>query len=171
MVMDVGKQIVLLKHMSARELQAKYREVFGEPTAACNKDFLFKRIVWRMQALAEGDLSERARRRAAELARDADLRTTIPRPPPVSAGAEHRTVTSRVPYPCDGRLPPPGTVLSRTYRGRAHLVTVLPDGFEYEGRAFHSLSAIAKIITGSHWNGYLFFKLPKPQEQSEETDA
>jgi hypothetical protein len=169
-MLDVGKQAALLKQMGVAELRAKYAEVFGEPTRTGNKDFLFKRIIWRMQALAEGDLSERARRRAAELARDADLRTTIPRPPAVSAGAGHRTVTATVPHPGDGRLPPPGTVLTRMYRGRPHNVTVLPDGFEYDGQVFGTLSAVAKAITGSHWNGYLFFKIAKPKEPAEEAD-
>lgn len=170
-MLDVGKQAAMLRQMGVNELRAKYAEVFGEPTRTGNKDFLFKRIIWRMQALAEGDLSERARRRAAELARDADLRTMIPRPPEVSAGTEHRTVTVTVPHPGDERLPPPGTVLTRMYRGRPHNVTVLPDGFEYDGHVFGTLSAVAKAITGSHWNGYLFFKLVKPQDEPEESDA
>ena len=81
MTLDIGKQIAVLRQMTVRELREKYEEVFGEPTRAGNKDFLFKRIAWRLQSLAEGDLSERARQRAAELARDADLRTTEPRAP------------------------------------------------------------------------------------------
>ena len=57
------------------------------------------------------------------------------------------------------RLPVPGTVLTRTYRGRRVAVQVLPSGFEYEGRVYRSLSAVAKAVTGSHWNGHLFFGL------------
>lgn len=64
MAMYVGKEIADLKQMSVRELREKYEAVFGEPTRAGNRDWLFKRIAWRIQALAEGDLSERARRRA-----------------------------------------------------------------------------------------------------------
>ena len=62
------------------------RSPFWEPTRAANKDFLFKRIARRIQSLAEGDLSERARRRAEALARDADLRTTAQRTPPTTTG-------------------------------------------------------------------------------------
>ena len=76
MTTDIGKQLAELNQMTVRELREKYEDVFGEPTWAGNKDFLFKRIAWRIQSLAEGDLSERARRRADVLARDADLWTS-----------------------------------------------------------------------------------------------
>jgi hypothetical protein len=116
--------------------------------------------------LAEGDLSERARRRAAELARDADLRlnpphrqeTTTP-PPPQPVG---------IPASVDPRLPPPGTILARPYKGQLVQVQVLTDGFAYAGRVYASLSAVAKAITGSHTNGYLFFRntLNNPKENA-----
>jgi hypothetical protein len=59
----------------------------------------------------------------------------------------------------DPRLPPPGATLTRLYKGRQLRVTVLHNGFAYEGRVFASLSALAKAITGSHCNGFLFFRL------------
>lgn len=59
----------------------------------------------------------------------------------------------------DIRLPPPGSMLSRTYKGRDLIVTILESGFEFEGRRYRSLSAIAKAVTGAHWNGMLFFGL------------
>jgi hypothetical protein len=59
----------------------------------------------------------------------------------------------------DGRLPLPGTLITRVYKGRTLRVTVLADGFEYEGERFGSLSAVAKAITGTHTNGYHFFRL------------
>ncbi len=165
--LNVGREIALLKQMTVRELREKYETVFGEPTRAGNKDFLFKRIIWRLQAQAEGDLSERARRRAAELARDADLRTTAPR---TSAPGARGAITSgakRAPAVADERVPPPGSVLTRIYRGRAHHVVVREDGFEYENQVLRSLSAVAKAITGSHWNGLLFFKIAKPKEAAD----
>src|SRR4051794_6189844 len=145
--------------MGVAALRQKYLEVFGEPSRSGNKAYLFKKLAWRLQSLAEGGLSERALRRAEELARDADLRTTVPRPPKESVGAAARTVVLAAPSSADGRdrLPIPGTVLTRTYRGKHVAVTVLPDGFEFEGQTYKSLSAIAKAVTGSHWNGYLFF--------------
>ncbi len=163
MAIDIGKQLAELKQMAVRELREKYAEVFGEPTRAGNKDFLFKRIAWRIQSLAEGDLSERARRRAEELARDCDLRTTAPRTNPPTdrrSGAKNVTPAATI---ADERIPPPGTVLTRVYRGQAYDVIVREDGFEYDGEVYRSLSAVAKMITGSHWNGLLFFKIAKPK--------
>jgi hypothetical protein len=160
MVTYIGKQLAELKQMTVRELREKYEAVFGEPTRAGNRDFLFKRIAWRIQSLAEGDLLERARRRAELLARDADLQTTAPRTPLATVGANDAKPSASL---ADERVPPPGTVLTRVYRGQAYHVVVHDDGFEYDGRVFRSLSAIAKMITGSHWNGLLFFKLAKPK--------
>src|SRR5260370_29949765 len=68
-----------LERLTMAELRARYAELFGECTAVKNRTWLLRRVAWRLQALAEGDLSERARQRAAELANDADLRTTVPR--------------------------------------------------------------------------------------------
>src|SRR6266568_8614582 len=79
MHVNVAKEVAALRTMSVGELRVRYSEVFGEPARTGHKVWLIKRIVWRLQALAEGDLSERARRRAAELANDADLRLSPPR--------------------------------------------------------------------------------------------
>ncbi len=155
--MNVGQEIALLKKMVVAELRTKYAEVFGEATRAGNKDWLVKRITWRMQAKAEGDLSERARRRAEELACDADLRTTSPR----TAPAPEVATGPRIPAPFwnERRLPPAGTILVREYKGQRREVLVLPRGFEFEGVVYKSLSAVAKAISGSHVNGYHFFRL------------
>ena len=159
----VNQQLAALSGMGVAALRQKYLEVFGEPSRSGTKDYLFKKLAWRIQSLAEGGLSERARRRAEELARDADVRTTVPRPPKVTADAGTRTVVMKAPVAdWRDRLPIPGTVLTRTYRGRHVAVTVLAnDQFEWEGQTYRSLSAIAKAVTGSHWNGYLFFGLTK----------
>lgn len=163
MAINVGKELAELKGLTVAQLREKYREVFGEPTRAGNKDFLFKRIAWRIQSLAEGDLSERARRRADLLARDADLRTTAPRGPSTATGRTGATGPETSAAPADERIPPPGAVLTRVYRGQTYHVVVHVGGFEYDGQVFRSLSAIAKMITGSHWNGLLFFKIAKPK--------
>ncbi len=157
--MNVGKEIAMLKKMTVAELRRKYAEVFGEDTRAANKDWLVKRIAWRMQALAEGDLSERARRRAAELANDADLRMTPPKMAPsnvLEAGPKEPISLKN-----ESRVPPPGTILVRKYKGRRLEVTVLTEGFEFDGQVFKSLSAVAKAITGQHCNGFHFFRLKK----------
>jgi hypothetical protein len=111
-----------------------------------------------MQANEEGDLTTRAKRRAEELANDADLRTHTPRSKP-EAEDQGDTVTAAVHFGHDTRVPMPGAMLRREYKGREIVVRVLPRGFEYEGEIYRSLSAVALAITGSHWNGYHFFKL------------
>ena len=74
----VEQAVAAVDRMTLAQLREKYLELFGEPTRSGNRDFLFKRLAWRVRSLAEGTLSERARRRAGELARDADIRTTLP---------------------------------------------------------------------------------------------
>ena len=143
-------QIEELRKLPATALQAKYLELFGEESRSGNRQFLFRRVAWRLQALAEGDLSERARARARELANDADLRVQ-PVKAFLNASASH--------YGPDRRLPASGTILRRSFKGRNLEVTVLDDGFEFEGRRYQSLSAIASEVAGSRWNGFAFFAL------------
>jgi len=156
MHVNVAKEVVTLRAMSVGELRVRYAEVFGEPARTGHKVWLIKRIVWRLQALAEGDLTERARRRAAELANDADLRLYPPRSAQVVSSDKDATTRAQQP---DHRLPPIGRTLSRFYKGRLLHVRILPKGFEFDGVVYQSLSAVAKAITGSHTNGYLFFRL------------
>src|SRR4029077_1148433 len=82
--MNLAQDIAALPTLSVSQLRLRYAEIFGETTNAGHKGWLVKRIAWRLQALAEGDLSERARQRAAELANDADLRLNPPKPKPTS---------------------------------------------------------------------------------------
>jgi Protein of unknown function (DUF2924) len=161
MRVNLGKELAALRRMAVSELRTRYAEVFGEPTTVRHKDWLVKRIIWRLQALAERDLTERARRRAAELANDADLRRKAPKSPPATPAAGPRTRTGHLQSPGDRRLPPPGSTIKRVYKGQTHDVKVLPTGFEFEGELYKSLSAVAKQITCSHCNGYLFFGLVK----------
>ena len=79
MELNVGKEIAALKRMTVGELRARYAEVFSEEPQARNKQWLVKRVIWRLQSMSEGTLSERARARAAELANDADLRRRPPK--------------------------------------------------------------------------------------------
>ena len=159
---DIHKEIAALRRMGVAELRRRHVELFAEENHSGNRQYLFRRIAWRIQALAEGGLSDRARRRAEELARDADLRSRPPRELVMApAPADLKTTAGRMALARDDRLPMPGTVLRRVFRGQEYHVTVLPDGFEYDGQAYRSLSAIAHAITGSHWNGYHFFGLLK----------
>ncbi len=153
--MTIDKEVAILERMTTRDLQARYAEVFGEGTRVHNRTWLIKRIAWRIQALAEGDLSERARQRAAELGNDADLRLSPPKP----VGSAPAGTTSSPRFVWDNRLPEPGTIITRAYKGQHLQIKVLQTGFEFAGTVYPSLSAVAKKITGSHCNGYLFFRL------------
>ncbi|MBY0312869.1 MAG: DUF2924 domain-containing protein [Phycisphaerales bacterium] len=156
------ERLAALESLTVAQLRERYKQVFGEDSRSGNRQWLYRRVAWRMQALAEGDLSERARKRAAELARDADVRVrapSVPTSPPRVATSRRFAVTGTLDKVADRRLPPPGTVLCRTFKGEEHRVTILTEGFEYGGRTFRSLTAVATAITGSHWNGFLFFGL------------
>lgn len=162
MTMNVGRQIAELRRMTVTQLRQKHLEAFGEPTGSGHKDYLVKRIPWRLQAQAEGDLSERARKRAEQLANDADLRTTAPKHPTDDTAPGFTAKAATLPpTDHDPRLPLPGSFVTRIYKGREIVVKVRPKGFEYEyeGEVYRSLSAVAKAVTGKHWNGYHFFKL------------
>jgi hypothetical protein len=95
--LNIAREVAALKRMTVKELRGRYVEVFGEATRSGNKDWLWKRIAWRMQANAEGGLSERARRRAEELANDADLRLRRPPDRPAPSPAPHAAATSAPP--------------------------------------------------------------------------
>jgi len=149
--MNLTLEFALLEDMSIGELRERYAELWGETTRSRHRRYLVRRIAWQLQAQAEGGLSERARKRADELADPAYARVT---PPKNSA-----VPTKRRAQPTDARIPAPGSMISRKYKGRIIHVLVTPEGFEYENEKFASLSAVAKAITGSHMNGYRFFKL------------
>ncbi|MGB9455630.1 MAG: DUF2924 domain-containing protein [Bryobacteraceae bacterium] len=152
-------EIEKLRREGLGAMRQKYREVFGEETRCRHREHLFRRIAWRLQALSEGDLTERARERAKELARDADLRMIAPRDFFTVEGAPVRTTCKESSRPADCRLPLPGTLLQREWKGRTLLVEVLPDGFRFENHAYPSLSAVALAATGTRWNGLAFFGL------------
>src|SRR5580692_8563877 len=132
MQLNVAKEVTAMRRMTMKELRERYAEAFGETTNANNRVWLIRRIAWRLQARAEGELSERARRRAEELADEADLRLSPP-PEPAEAAPE-RTIAAVLPLRGDDRLPPPGSVISRSYKGETLVVKVLDGGaFEFEG--------------------------------------
>jgi hypothetical protein len=153
MTVNVAREAAALQRLTVPQFRERYAEVYAETTNAGNRAWLIKRILWCLQALAEDDLSERARRRAEDLANDADLRlnppATVTLPVPTLPPSTPRTQA-------DDRLPPPGTILTRPYKGRTLQVRVLTDGFAFEGHVYPSLSAVAKPATGSHCNGFLF---------------
>ena len=154
-------EIRRLRAMTVGELHARYAEVFGEASRSRNKDFLRKRVAWRLQELAEGSIKDRLKEKAGAIACDADLRIV---PPPQGRGVPLPEVVALP--PADPRLPVAGATLTRQFGGKTHEVKVLQEGYEYEGRAFKSLSAVAREITGTRWNGLSFFKLPTTERDA-----
>lgn len=153
-IADLPQQLAALREMTVNELREKYREVYGEPSRSRNKDYLRKKVAWRIQELAEGGLTDRARARIDKLAPEAPVRWK--KRPMAEPQADVPTDATR-----DPRLPEPGTVLTREHGGVEHAVTVLADGFEYDGQRFASLSKVARAITGTNWNGFVFFRLQR----------
>lgn len=155
--MNIAKELAALEQMPVSELVRRYEDVCGETVRTRNRQYLIRRIAWRLQASSEGGLTVRALNRAAELADPGDARVTPPRARP---SAEPARLPARVTtVHSDPRLPPTGTAITRMYKGKTLSVTVRPDGFEYAGEMYKSLSAVAKVITGSHMNGFRYFGL------------
>lgn len=152
---QLEKEIELLRQSKVKALQERYRELFGEDSPSSNRAHLWRRIAWRLQAREAGELSERAQHRAIELADDAEIRRRAPR-------NFWRTVEGKTPTGHrDPRLPEAGSRLTRSYQQRTIEVRVLETGFEYNGAKYCSLSAIARQVTGTRWNGFLFFGIHK----------
>jgi DUF2924 family protein len=158
---ELENEIAVLRNLKIKALKTRYRELFGEDSRSSNHAHLVRRIAWRLQSIALGDLSQRARMRAAELARDADLRL---RPTREVSAHLSRADLPPVRSTSDPRIPPVGQTLTRQYRGGTVRVTILDRGFQWEGRVYGSLSAVAWHATGTRWNGYAFFGLQRQVE-------
>jgi hypothetical protein len=156
MPIPIAEQIAALERLTTTELADRYLELFGQEVRTRHRRYLLRKLAWRIQALAEGDLSERARHRAAEIAHFADVRLMAPPAAPVLVP---QGLVPEAPPARDPRLPPPGTLLVKRYRGQPLRVRVQEDSFEYQGERYSSLSAVAKAITGAHANGFRFFNL------------
>ena len=152
-------EINRLRHMSVDQLRDRWRELYGEESRSRNKDFLFRRLAFRLQEIRLGGLSDRAKARLTELGQAEFQRGRTPNggcvvtgPGPMATASPRRVR--------DARLPVSGSVITKRYKGRELRVVVREDGFEYDGAVFGSLSALAREITGStHINGKLFFNL------------
>jgi hypothetical protein len=157
-------EIGQLPRLGPAELQAVHKEMFGHENPIANCQHLRRKIAWHIQAAKEGGLPEAVRAVGILIARGTELRTRV------SENALHRrdaipaelSVTTKVAGQSqDARLPMPGSLIAKKYKGRTLVVKVLDDGFEYEGRHYTSLSMIAGEITGTRWNGFAFFGLGK----------
>ena len=159
---QLSREIERLRRLPFTELQREHLNLLGKPSPSRDPQQVFRRLAWHLQAAAQEGLSERARTRAMELVPGDDLRlrgiqTRLIALPAGSAGGR------------DGRLPAPGAVLVREFRGQRIAVRVGTDGFEYDGRPYRSLSAIAEEVTGTSWNGYQFFGLTSRRATREVT--
>jgi hypothetical protein len=140
-------EIMALKKAPPKELHRRYKELYGEDAVGTHKVYLWRKIAYRLQELEHGGLSAKAKARIKELIEKYDPindKTLKPDRPTISK---------------DRRIPLPGTVINKDYKGSTYQVKVLEKGFEFSGKIYKSLSAIAEEITGAHWNGYLFFSL------------
>ncbi len=148
--MTITQQIRDLQDMTVAALAERYETVFGKPPRTKNKRFLQRRVAWRIQELEFGGLSDRAKHRLDELIAQIDLPLDNLSKPARRRAARNGT-----------RTPMVGTTLIRHWKDQEIRVEVLDDGFEWDGVVYRSLSAVAKAVTGSHWNGRLFFGLTK----------
>ncbi len=142
--------------MTVDELQLEYERVFSRPTRQRHRVYLWKRLARKVQEDRLPKLTD------DEEARVAEYRDLIRQLPPGRwfVGKWRGKPKSKVSV-SDHRTPQPGSVISRQYHGEEIVVKVLEDGFEYAGQVYRSLSAIAKFITGTVWNGPSFFGLRK----------
>ena len=155
-----------LTQLSIGELRLEYEKVCGELTTSRHAKHIIKRILWQMQANLYGGLSEESLKRAKELADPTQLRMTAPKAKPISDNAQ--TVTRTLPATITATQSElvAGTQLERMYRGQKIVATIVENGVRWNGELYNSLSAVAKAVTGNHWNGRLFFGLTKKKGKS-----
>ncbi len=161
-------EINRLRRMTVSEMQAEWLRLNGEPSRSRNREYLFRRLAWRAQELASGGLSDRAKAKIDELAPGSFTLSRTPREALDAATVANQPKPADPVYGTrrDPRLPSPGTVITRTYRGRELRLLVLDDGFELDGVHYRSLSEAARAVTGSRWNGRLFFGLTERKRRS-----
>ena len=134
-------RLAALPDMTMPELQAMWRELHQSEPPRSNRKFIESRLAYRIQELAYGGLKAETRARLAALADDLDA--------PASSRSRR----------ADDTRPIAGTRLIREWQGVEEVVTVLDDGFEWQGRPYASLSSVARAISGTRWSGPLFFGL------------
>ena len=155
-------QIADLPRMNVPQLQAVHRQLFGAEHPIANSQHLRRKIAWHLQAAKDGGLPESVRQYAIAIARGAELRLRISENASRrQAGVPLEQTATTVVQTRDARLPMPGSLIVKKYKDQTVVVKVLDGRFEYDGRRFTSLSAIAGEITGTRWNGFAFFGLEK----------
>jgi len=150
------EEIMELKNKTLLELRARYKELYGSETApSSNKVYLWRKIAYKLQEIEHGGLSTETQGKIEEFIQKYDpINNKALRPEVNSDNKSKKPKLSR-----DKRLPIPGTIIIKEYKGTKLEVKILEKGFEYNNKQYRSLTAIAKEVTGAHWNGYLFFGL------------
>lgn len=138
---QVLARLAALKDMTVVELKAQWQALIGTPAPNNSRSFLEQRIAYRIQELTWGGLTKPVTRLLDALADEVEGKKV-----------RHSVIS-------DPRNPVIGTRLVREWDGAEHVITVMKDGFNWQGRRYKSLSAIARDITGTRWNGYRFFGL------------
>jgi hypothetical protein len=155
--MTIEERLAALQGMTTAVLKAEWRLVFGEDPRSGNRAWMQKRLAWAIQAEEHGRLSEEAQRRIEELLPEA-LKWL---PWGVGAFPQRNAAGS----PVRRRDLAPGTTLSRHYKDKTIVVQIRGDGrFEYDGQLYRSLTAVVKEVTGGHWSGMHFFRLPRTRK-------
>ena len=152
-------EIAHLATLTVRDLERRHEMLFGRKPETNHRQFLFRKIAWRIQAEREGGLSESTKQLAAAISQEAPLRTRI-----ITSVAKQlaglppeQRATTVLASGHDSRLPMPGGVIVKQFKGETLVVKVTANGFEFRERRYTSLSAIAFDITGTKWNGFVFF--------------
>ena len=153
-------EIKSLCRMDINELRSKYYEVYNYNTGARNKDFLIRKIAWKLQSISTAtDISPESRQKAYSIVDFSRLRLNKTKKAPAELVVGEDFVKRKLELGRDPRLPMAGAMLSKTFGGKQHVVKVLDKGFEYGNENFKTLSSVAKKITGTNWNGFKFFNL------------
>ena len=148
-------QITELKGKTLSELMTKYKELFpSQKNPSNNRVFLWRKIAYRLQELESDSISIVAQNKIKELIQKYDpVNNLLLRPNNI------KSLTSNISKLKDRRLPIPGSIITKNYKGKKIEVKVLENGFEYNENIYKSLSNVACAITGQHWNGYMFFRM------------
>lgn len=155
------EEIESLPDLTVNELREKFAEVLDYGTNSRNRNYLIRKLTWAIQAREWGDISPEARSTAHQLADFRFLRMRMPRNEEMGAPIENGApvVRKKITMKRDPRLPMPGAILTRDFGDERVEVRVLDNGFEFRDRKYKSLSAIAREVTGTNWNGFSFFGL------------
>lgn len=148
---EIAQKIEALRETSLKDLQRAYNKHFADKEPSNNRTYLWRRVAYKIQELEYGELSAKAQAKLKALMDAYDPVNNVVLKPEV---AKSEFLPRK-----DRRLPLPGTIITKEYKDTKIQVKALDKGFEYNGKIYKSLTAVAKEITGAHWNGFLFFNL------------